>query len=444
MRIVHLGMAITLAALSLAGSALAAPVETVLYRFTADGFIPVAGLIADKEGALYGTTEGGFGPGTVFKLTPPAKGQTAWTETVLYRFTAFPDGSMPVAGLIADEQGALYGTTEFGGSGIDCFSPGCGMVFKLTPPAKGQTAWTETVIHSFTGGSDGSMPVAGLIADEQGALYGTASGGVSRSCGGCGTVFKLTPPARGQTAWTETVLHTFTGGSDGGIPSAGLIAGKEGTLYGTTEVGGGRSSCSFAPSAGCGTVFKLTPPAKGQTAWTETVIHSFTGGSDGSDPRAGLIADKQGALYGTTVFGGSRSSCSLPSAGCGTVFKLTPPAKGQTAWTETVLYGFKGFPDGFTPRAGLIADKQGALYGTTQYGGGINNGLGGAGTVFKLTPPATGQTVWTETVIYSFTGGSDGSNPPAGLIADKQGALYGTTEVGGNNSRGTVFKLTPR
>jgi len=443
MRIVSRGMAITLAALTLAGSALAAPVETVLYSFKGssnDGSSPLAGLIADEQGALYGTTEVGgsgincFSPGCgmVFKLTPPAKGQTAWTETVIHSFTGGSDGSWPVASLIADEQGALYGTTEVGGGLCSSLpSAGCGMVFKLTPPAKGQTAWTETVLYGFKGFPDGFTPRAGLIADKQGALYGTTEVGGNNSRG---TVFKLTPPARGQTAWTETVLHTFTGGSDGGIPSAGLIAGKEGALYGTTGAGG--IHC-FSP--GCGTVFKLTPPAKGQTAWAETVIHSFTG-SDGSIPVAGLIADKQGALYGTTEVGGNNSR--------GTVFKLTPPAKGQTAWTETVLYRFCSLPncsDGANPSAGLIAGKEGALYGTTQFGGGINNGLSGAGTVFKLTPPAKGQTAWTETVLYGFCSlpnCSDGSNPPAGLIADKQGALYGTTEGGGN--RGTVFKLTPR
>jgi uncharacterized repeat protein (TIGR03803 family) len=171
----------------------------------------------------------------------------------------------------------------------------------------------------------------------------------------------------------------------------------------------------------------------------ETVLYRFTGGSDGSDPRGGLIADKEGALYGTTRKGRNGISC---GGDCGTVFKLTPPAEGQTAWTETVLYRFTGGSDGREPFAGLIAGQQGALYGTTIRGG-TGNGGSGFGTVFKLTPPAKGQTAWKETVLYRFTGGSDGSEPIAGLIADKEGALYGTTEVGGgNNNNGTVFKLT--
>jgi len=175
----------------------------------------------------------------------------------------------------------------------------------------------------------------------------------------------------------------------------------------------------------------------------ETVLYSFTGGSDGSEPVAGLIADNQGALYSTTESGGS--------SGGGTVFKLTPPGRGQTAWTETVLYSFCSLPncsDGDSPAAGLIADKQGVLYGTTLGG---ESSVGPVGmTVFKLTPPGRGQTAWTEAVLYSFTGGSDGGDPRAGLIAlarareerDNGGALYGTTQSGGSGNNGTVFKVT--
>jgi uncharacterized repeat protein (TIGR03803 family) len=368
MRIVSRSMAITIAALSLAGSASAAPVETVLYSFANGGDgVPVAGLIADNSGAVYGTTinDGSSGFGTVFKLTRPVKGQTAWTETVLYRFKGGSDGFDPEPALIAGNSGALYGTTAGGGAA------GLGTVFKLTPPAKGQTAWTGTVLYSFCllpNCSDGAGPMAGLIADNHGALYGTTAGG---GAAGLGTVFKLTPPAKGQTAWTGTVLYSF---------------------------------CSLS---NCG---------------------------DGASPLAGLIADNHGALYGTTTGGGT----GVGNNGQGIVFKLTPPAKGQTAWTETVLYIFKGGSDGATPYAGLIADNHGALYGTTRLGG-----TGSDGTVFKLTPPAKGQTAWTETVLHSFTG-SDGRNPFAGLIADNWAALYGTTVLGGASDYGTVFKLTLR
>jgi uncharacterized repeat protein (TIGR03803 family) len=366
MRIVSRGMAIIIAALSLAGSASAAPVETVLYSFTggSDGTNPLAGPIADNSGALYGTTEiGGTGNnGTVFKLTPPAKGQTAWTETVIYRFCSQPscsDGVLPQAGsLIADNQGELYGTTA-GGGGISHGS--YGTVFKLAPPAKGQTVWQETVLYRFCALPncvDGYGPQAGLLVDD-GALYSTTAFGGSANVG---TVFKLVP-----SSGLETVLYSFQGGNDGANPIGGVTA-LNGALYGTTRFGG---------SSGNGTVFKLTPPAKGQTAWTETVLYRFTGGSDGRFPYAGLIADKSGALYGTTQQGGS--GCPEHN-GCGTVFKLTPPAKGQTTWTEAVLYSFKGAPsDGSVPYGGLIADNSGALYSTTGVGG-----TASLGTVFKL------------------------------------------------------------
>jgi uncharacterized repeat protein (TIGR03803 family) len=423
MRIVYSSMAISLAALTLVGGALAAPVESVLHSFTGvagDGAFPQAALIADESGALYGTTSSGGNHvgGIVFKLTPPGRGQTVWTETVLHSFTGMPgDGENPRGALIADE-GALYGTTVLGGSS-SCSGLGCGTVFKLTPPAEGQTAWTETVLYSFKGGNDGANPSASLIADESGALYGTTElGGSGTSCfgSGCGTVFKLTPPADGQTVWTETVLYRFNGGSDGNFPEASLIADERGALYGTTSSGGG-SNC---PGSVCGTVFKLTPPADGQTVWAETVLYSFKGGSDGANPTASLVADDSGTLYGTTFFGGS-SNCS--GFGCGTVFKVSPPTEAEASWTETVLYGFKGGNDGAGPSASLIADDRGGLYGTTLGGGvgpstlcpGSNVLFTGCGTVFKLKPPGDRRTAWTETVLYRFTGGSDGSNPVASL-----------------------------
>ncbi len=163
------------------------------------------------------------------------------------------------------------------------------------------------MLYGFTGGGD---PEAGLIMDASGALYGTTEHGGGDDSG---TVFMLTPPVAGETRWTETVLHTFTGGADGFAPLAGLIMDASGALYGTTWSGG--PGCV---GANCGTVFKLTPPASGETRWTETVLHSFTGGADGADPGAGVIMDASGALYGTTVNGGGRAPR------CGTVFKVVP------------------------------------------------------------------------------------------------------------------------
>ena len=363
---------------------------------------------------------------------------TAQTLTTLYPFSGPPDGKNSVAALIADASGALYGTTETGGSGTGC-GGGCGTVFKLTPPPKTGGPWIESVLYSFTNSPDGALPQASLIADASGALYGTTtSGGTGCSSGACGTVFKLTPPPKTGGPWTENVLYSFTGGSDGGIPLGSLFADASGALYGTTEVGG---------SGGGGTVFKLTPPTPPATTWTVSVLYSFAGGSDGANPQAGVIADTSGALYSTTLQGGVSGGCA--GRGCGTVFKLTPPTPPATTWTESVLYIFTDVPDGSLPQAGLIiADASGALYGTTQ-GGGIGctgNPVPGCGTVFKLTPPTPPATTWTVSVLYNFTGGSDGAVPDAGLIADASGALYSTTANDGGtgcsgSGCGTVFKL---
>jgi hypothetical protein len=239
----------------------------VLYSFCAqggtactDGQYPYAGLIGDTSGNLYSTTYAGgaYGGGTVFELTPPAKGKIAWTETVLYSFCAetnCTDGDTPLAGVIMDASGNLYSTTFLGGV------HGGGTVFELTPPAKGETAWTETVLYSFCAQgagycTDGTELSAGLIMDRSGNLYGTTGGGGAYKYNG--TVFELTPPAKGKIAWTETVLYSFCaqGGAactDGAGPFAGLIMDWSGNLYGTTYEGG--ANCQ--PNYGCGTVFEL-------------------------------------------------------------------------------------------------------------------------------------------------------------------------------------------
>jgi len=419
--------------------------ETVVYSFKggSDGVSPQAGLILDKNGTLYGTTSGDDSTfGTVFRLVPPASGTGAWTETALYSFQGGSDGVKPLAGVIVDTYGALYGTTTYGGRGAGCGSTGCGTVFRLAPPPPGAGPWTETVLYSFQGGNDGINPQAGVILDTYGALYGTTTyGGTGTGrCGGesgCGTVFKLTPPVPPAAQWIETVLYSFQGGSDGSAPQAGLIFDTSGALYGTTQSGG---------SAGYGTVFKLTPPAPPATQWTETALYSFQGGSDGAYPYGGVIFDTSGALYGATAIGGTGTNCA--STGCGTVFRLVPPASGTGAWTETVLYSFQGGNDGESPLAGVTFDTSGALYGTTRSGGssGGSNGIYGNGMVFKLTRPSStphfvSQTPWTETVLYNFQGGNDGAFPYGGVTFDSRGALYGTTGGGGSSNFGTVIKL---
>jgi uncharacterized repeat protein (TIGR03803 family) len=309
--------------------------------------------------------------------TPAAQAQT---YTLLHRFRVSPtDGANPHAGLIGDPAGNLYGTTDYGGAF------GFGVVFKLDKTG-------ETVLYSFTGGADGGNPLAGLIRDAAGNLYGTTSyGGAS----GWGVVFKL------DTTGAETVLDTFTPRADGVYPDAGLIGDSAGNLYGTTYDGGASNG---------GVVFKL------DTTRAETVLYSFTGGADGGHPEAGLIRDPAGNLYGATRWGGA--------FGCGVVFKL------DTAGTETVLYSFTGRADGAYPVAGLIQDSAGNLYGTTYEGG-----ASGLGVVFKL------DTTGTETVLHTFTGGTDGANPWAGLVRDLAGNLYGTTYDGGASNGGVVFKL---
>jgi len=326
----------------------------------------------------------------------------AASEGAVYAFQGYPnDGGNPYASLI-DEGGALYSTTHSGGAN------GAGTVFKIT------TKGAEKVLHSFGSASDGAGPFAGLI-NVAGVLYGTTSTGGTGSCKdgpfvGCGTVFKITK------AGAETVLYSFKGGpSDGFYPYAGLID-VEGTLYGTTLLGG-----TGACESGCGTVFQITK--KG----VETVLYSFKLDGDGAQPIGGLI-DVGGTLYGTTQYGGA-ASCPY---GCGTVFKIT------TAGDETVLYSFKGGTDGALPQAGLI-NVGGTLYGTTEFGGNGNcntEGIIGCGTVFKIT------TAGVETVMHTFKGGSDGFYPHAGLI-DVGGTLYGTTNEGGATGNGTVFKVRP-
>ncbi len=367
------------------------------------------------------------GGGSVFALTPPAEGQTNWTETILYQFQGGTDGEYPYVGLIPDGQGGFFGTTSQGGGGpCDFEGSGCGTVYHMAPPAEGQTNWTETVLYRFQGGSDGEIPSGRLLLN---ATTGVLYG--VTYVGGpsnAGTVFALTPPAEGQTNWTETVLYAFTGDLDGGYPFAYLTPDASGNLYGTTEAGG---------FTGNGTVFELTPPAAGQTNWTETVLYSFLGWGfgDGGDPSAGLVFDASGNLYGTTDAGGGPPLY----LNDGTVFELSPPSAGETNWTETILYAFTGGKDGSLAANDILIDRNGVIYSTT-----LGGGKSEFGTVFKLTPPAAGETAWTEKVLYSFKKVPDGNYPDAGLTVGKVGkdvVLFGTT-IHGGTADGTVFEIT--
>ena len=384
--------------------------EKTLYKFKngSDGATPYAGLISDDAGNLYGTTNiGGAGScefggcGTVYKLAPNG------TETILYPFVDGNDGAEPVGGLIADGSGNLYGTAEIGGAYEN------GTVFRIAPDG------SETTLYAFQGGSDGYNPQSTPLMDGNGNLFGTTPSGGSFngsdcSAQGCGTVFELEPDG------TKITLYTFQGGNDGWSPTGELIADGSGNLYGTTMEGGnGGATCQLG-SYGCGTVFEIAPDG------TETQLYAFKGGNnDGYAPRAGLVADSAGNLYGTTEAGGS---CSWSSSGCGIVFKLAPDR------TETVLYKFKGGKDGSLPFSNLILDKSGNLYGTTSWGGGSKCDKTGCGTVFEITAQGS------EKVLYAFQS-SHGRSPWAGLLLGPHNELYGTTTQGGTHNNGVVFEL---
>ena len=316
----------------------------------------------------------------------------AQTFTVLYSFTGRSDGASPQGALLLDPAGNLYGAAPFGGSG-PCHQgnhSGCGTVFKL------DTAGNLTVLHSFSG-ADGISPQTTLTRGGNGNLYGTTEEGGAH---GRGTVFKI--DSTGQ----ETVLYSFTGGGDGGEPSGGVVADGAGNVYGTTV---------FSAQHNGGGVFKVNRAGQAR------VLYSFTGKPDGASPRAGVIRDAAGNLYGTTYGGGAFS--------CGSVFKL------DAAGNETVLHSFRrNAQDGGFPLSGLIRDAAGNLYGTTYQGGPHDNG-----TVFKL------DTAGNETILHNFwlLETNNGAYPGGSLLMDAAGNLYGTTEIGGflGGGAGTVFKI---
>jgi uncharacterized repeat protein (TIGR03803 family) len=342
--------------------------ESVIHQFKGkhDGAVPSAALLAGKNGALFGTTLSGgssceeSGCGVVFELTPNGD---AYDERILHAFgQSQSDGTYPDASVSADSQGSLYGTTTFSGAND------VGTVYKLTPSGNG---FTYSVIYAFGGGNDAEYPMAPVVVDSGGSVFGTTVVGGSvlegTGCGeGCGAVFQLVPSGSG---YTESVIYNFQGSPDGAMPYAGLLADGTGAFYGTTMTGGvpANSNC---PN-GCGTVFKLTPAGSG---YAENVLYRFQGGTDGSGPTDAVIAGSNGVLYGTTSAGGT--------AGLGTVFALTPSGSG---YTENVVYSFEPSHDGASPYAGLLLGSDGRLFGTTLAGGKQSCPSGGCGTVFALS-----------------------------------------------------------
>ncbi len=410
--------------------------EQVLYRFAGgnDGAQPNAGLIADAAGNLYGTTSagggagcGGSGCGTVFELSPGQGG--GWSETVLWRFKGNTDGEYPDVPLIADGAGNLYGTTLEGGSDNCGAGSGCGTVFELSP---GKQGWKENILYAFTTKAHAQRGAApsqvttpdvwapnGIVFGSDGNIYGLGAlggrcvqNGFLVACYGGG--FVLEKPANQGGAWKEQVIYRVKNTQEGG-PEGPPIFGADGHLYAVTT------------GAGYGSVFALAPRA-GKKEWKEKTLYTFQGTSDGGYPAPGLILDASGNLYGATA--GYQTLA-------GNVFELSAAKKGQ--WSEAPLYSFSNASGGATPAAAPV-NANGTLYGVAEAGG--QNNLGVA---YALSPQNGG---WSETVLYSFAGGSDGATPQ-GTLLSAGGNLYGITFAGGNggcvNSQGcgTVFEVTP-
>ena len=324
----------------------------------------------------------------------------AATEKVLHTFQGGADGMAPEGALVRDKAGNLYGATLEGGGGTDCFQ---GTDYGCGTIYRIGPKDTETVVHAFAGGCDGALPDGGLVPGKSGNFYGTTeAGGVCNSDEGYGTVYKLAPDG------AESVVYAFSGGSDGDYPAGGLTTDSKGNLYG--EAGGGTGTGCNGGVGGCGVVFEVTPKGK------VTVLYTFQGDSDGAYPTGNVIRDAAGNIFGTTLRGGG-NGCS--GSGCGTVFKLAPDG------TETILYAFQGGSDGEIPQNGVVTDGDGNLYGTT-WGGGTDL----EGTVFEVTPAGA------EAVLYSFNEESGGYSPGSGVVFDKEGNLLGTTEYGGGVSCG--------
>jgi uncharacterized repeat protein (TIGR03803 family) len=401
---------------------------TVLHTFTGggDGAEPVGGVSIDHAGNLYGATyyggqdAGGYGNGVVFKLAPR---NSAWIFSSLYLFQGTTDGGSPSSKPVIGPDGSVYGTTGDGGVN------GVGTVFNLKPPPtvckSVQCPWTLTTLHSFPGSQlDGVFPGGDrVVFDSAGNLYGTTVGGGLTTCSesGCGVVYELSP-SQGQ--WTETRLYNFSADPNGYAPN-GVTLDSSGNLFGTTMWGGNvNSSCT----SGCGIVFELTPTNGG---WTESIINSFQGGSQGWSPIAGVTLHT-GNLFGTVPYGGADNG--------GLSYMLV-----CCNWSYWAGYTFiASIGNGTFPDAKLAFDAAGNIYGTAGSGGAY-----GYGAVFELTPSVDGT--YNYVSLHDFTGGQDGADPRSEIVFDAAGNLYGTTQAGGQqgcsqgqgNGCGVVWEITP-
>ena len=398
-----LAMVVLLASVAFAGTA------PVLYSFAGDddGEYIDSDLVVDNAGNIYGTSVSGgtFGTGTVWELSPSGSG---WVHTVLYSFTGGADGGQPYKGVTLDAEGNLYGTAVVGGSGGFCVEDGCGVVYKLTHSSGG---WTQSVLYNFTGGNDGYGPGGGVTFDAHGNLYGTTPVGGAK---GFGTIWQLRPQSNGN--WQFRLVHTFTGGADGGTGSAGrFLVDKAGNLYNVATVGG---------TYGSGTAYELTPMSGGK--WKFTLLYAFKGQPDAGFPYGGLAMDAKGNLYGTTYYDGAND--------LGSVYRLS---RQSGVWKENVLYSFKGGSDGNSSISNLVFDAAGNMYGTTSEGGAGCS----CGVIFKMSPGANGK--WSESTAYRFQGQPDPGFAYNGMVVDSKGNLYGATVHGGTGNEGAVYQFTP-
>jgi len=411
-----MALAIVFALTLLTTHAVQAQTFSVIYNLIGgtDGEYPDAGVTVGPSGVLYGTAVfgGTGGAGTVFKLRQV---NSSWVFSPLYEFTGGSDGARPIGGVVIGPNGALYGTTQYGGyMGGDCGSGGgCGVAYELRPAATFCRSvlcyWNETVLHAFTGtGDDGIYPgYENLAFDQAGNIYGTTSkGGNGGNCGpgACGTVFELIPSG-GE--WTESIIHNFSG-TDGDQPEAGVVLDAAGNVYGTTLYGGTGTECND----NCGTVYQLMP-SNGR--WVESVLVNFDG-AGGSYPYGGLIINQSGSLYGTTTSGGPPG---CQGFGCGVVYKLAPSDGG---FTYSVPYSFSSYCFSL---GGLAMDAAGNVFGVCNTGG-----ANGAGWIFELMSCSQACSV---VDLHDFSG-SDGLNPYGGPALDANGNLYGTTQYGGTGN----------
>lgn len=367
---------------------------SVIYNFTGKGnggASPYGGPVLDGSGNLYGTTYtgGSYGSGSVYRLSPSG---SSWTYSSLYSFRAGTDGVGPAFGSLAiGGDRVLFGTTEGGGY--------FGTAFAICNCPR-----REVVLHRFGMGTDGAQPIGGVVLDSAGNLYGTTSLGGAY---GNGTIFE---EKRSGLSWTESVIYSFTGENDGTNPPAGVTLDPHGNLYGTTSLGGAN---------GDGVVYELS---RSNYSWTETVLYTFQGLTDGLNPVGGVVLDAAGNLYGTTFDGGIN--------GGGTVYELSPSSAG---WTFTTLYSFSGGYGG--PYNKLTLDDKGNIYGFTNA-----EGANGLGSVFKL---ARANGAWSFTDLHDFAGGNDGASPYGSVAVDSNGNIFGTTNEGGGQNQGIVFEITP-